>query len=77
MARIAEAEQRFWELSTEVERLRRENAELQRVNTDLEEQIHEEDGFIDRIVRLEDENAELRDLLSGAIRLTMEGIDDV
>jgi hypothetical protein len=35
------------------------NRELQRVNDDLEAQIHEDGGFIDRIVELEEKNAAL------------------
>lgn len=33
----------------------------------LEEQIHEEGGFIERIVELEEENARLRELLRNAV----------
>jgi hypothetical protein len=33
--------------------------ELERVNDDLESQIHEDGGFIERIVELEEENARL------------------
>lgn len=34
--------------------------ELERVNDDLENQIHEDGGFIQRIVDLEEENSQLR-----------------
>lgn len=77
MARMSDSELLIWELTAEVERLKRENAKLQHICTDLEEQIHEEGGFIDRIVQLEEENSELLDLLGGTIRLTMEGNNDV
>jgi chromosome segregation ATPase len=46
-------------LEAEVSELRDNEARLLRVNADLEDQIHEDGGFIDRIVALEEENSNL------------------
>lgn len=50
-------------LARELDETLRELTEAHRVSKDLENQIHEDGGFIDRIVELEEENAMLLDTL--------------
>lgn len=74
----SDIEQHVESLERELDETLRELTETHRVSRDLENQIHEDGGFIDQIVELEEENARLREenatyagLLGSAIELVM------
>jgi len=52
----------MYDMLSEVHAMASEADELQRVNDDLEAQIHEDGGFIERIVALETASATYREL---------------
>lgn len=78
---LAERDARIASLERELDETLRELTETHRVNEDLEDQIFEEDGFINRIVLLEEENARLKEenetyaeLVAGLSRLVVESV---